>query len=181
MESCGKIIGMGKKNCRQSISLEVYSWENDQGGIFQPWWQRLSVIPMGLPPKGWWLTDSVQARRLTAQNFGRTFWTFAIELRDLDHGSWIIQIYQIWISMGHSLSLLHALGKFNRNYLPASVFTMFSVFLASLFRFKENASYLKWRTGLKWWSWTTTIKEAMCLRLQIRLPQNECETLCKVF
>ena len=72
--------------------------------------------------------------------------------------------------MGNSLSPLHALGKFpeiNRNYLPAVVFTIFKVF-PLLFQYKIYDNFtidLKWRTGLKWRSWTSTIKEAMCLRL----------------
>ena len=65
------------------------------------------------------------------QNFYKTF---AIELgsQDLDHGSWIIQIW-IWFN-GFSLSPLHTFGKFNKFntnyliYLFASAFTMFNVF-----------------------------------------------------
>ena len=62
-----------------------------------------------------------------------------------------------------SLSPLHALGKFpevNRNYLPT--FPL----IISIYKFYYNFSIdLKWRTGLKWWPWTSTVKDAMCLRI----------------
>ena len=51
--------------------------------------------------------------------------------------------------MGHSLSPLHALGKFpeiHRNYLPAVVFTMFKVF-PYLFHYKI---YYNFTIDLKW-------------------------------
>ena len=72
--------------------------------------------------------------------------------------------------MGNSLSPLHAVGKFpeiKRNYLPAVVFTIF-IFSPDYFKYKiyyHSTIDLKWRTGLKCWSWTSTIKDAMCLRL----------------
>ena len=73
--------------------------------------------------------------------------------------------------MDNSLSPLHALGKFpeiNRNYLPAVAFTIFKFFSFYLFQYKIYYNFtidLKWRTGLTWWPWTSTIKDAMCLRL----------------
>ena len=47
--------------------------------------------------------------------------------------------------MGHSLSPLHASGKFpeiNRNYLPGVIFTIFKVFADYLFRFKRYSDEL---------------------------------------
>ena len=84
--------------------------------------------------------------------------------------SWVIDPPKFDLT-DSSLSPLHALGKFpavNRNYLPAFVFTIFKVF-PLLFQYKKECYNftidLKWRTGLKWWPRTSTIKDAMCLRI----------------
>ena len=88
--------------------------------------------------------------------------------------------------MGSSLSPPHALGKFpevNRNYLPAVVFTIFKVF-PLLFQYKVYYNFtidLKWRTGLKWWPWTSTIKDAMCFRLGFGWYKMNVNHICKVF
>ena len=47
-------------------------------------------------------------------------------------------------------------------------FSQFSRVFPLLFQYKIYYNFtidLKWRTGLKWWPWTSTIKAAMCLRL----------------
>ena len=72
--------------------------------------------------------------------------------------------------MSNSLSPLHALGKFpeiNRT-ICQQLFSQISRVFPLLFQYKIYYNFtmdLKWRTGLKWWSWTSTIKDAMCLRL----------------
>ena len=82
--------------------------------------------------------------------------------------------------MDNSLSPLHALGKFpeiNRSYLPAVVFTIFNLFLL-LFQYKIDYNFtidFEWRTGLKWWPWTSTIEDCHVFVAWIRLIQNECE------
>ena len=88
--------------------------------------------------------------------------------------------------MDNPLSPLHALGKFpeiNRSYLPAVVFTMFNLFLL-LFQYKIDYNFtidFEWRTGLKWWPWTSTIKDAMCLWLGFGWYKMNVNHIYKVF
>ena len=62
------------------------------------------------------------------------------------------------------------------------LFSQISMVFPLLFQYKIYYNFtmdFNWRTGLKWWSWTSTIKDAMCLRLGFGWYKMNVNHICK--
>ena len=87
-----------------------------------------------------------------------------------------------WVIPFHPFMLLGSFLKL-RETIWQQLFSQFSFFSPDYFKYTiyyHSTIDLKWRTGLKCWSWTSTIKDAMCLRLGFGWYKLNVNHICKV-